>query len=218
MYPFIKTISSITQARLVGLMVACAVLAVVVVLLATWGITWLTADLVQLEIGWLDTLINWIVAVITGIGGWFMLPALIVLIGGMFQEKTIYRVEHAFYPDAARSEAPRLWPDVLHDIRFTLWALFLNIIILPFYLLGVGFIMSIALNSYLLGREFFESAAGYHSGKPDAMVLGQKNKAAMYGGGFVVTCLTLVPVVNLFVPVIAIVWMVHVYHGLGEKT
>ncbi|MCK5091353.1 MAG: EI24 domain-containing protein, partial [Gammaproteobacteria bacterium] len=98
------------------------------------------------------------------------------------------------------------------------WALFLNIVILPFYLLGIGFIMSIVLNSYLLGREFFESAAGYHSGKPEAMVLGQKNKAVMYGGGFVITCLTLVPVINLFVPVIAIVWMVHVYHGLGDQT
>ena len=218
MYPFIKTIGSITRAKLIGLMVACAVLAVVVVLLATWGITWLTADLVQLETGWLDTLVNWIVAAITGIGGWFMLPALIVLIGGMFQEKAIYKVEHAYYPESARSEAPQFWPDVLHDIRFTIWALFLNIVILPFYLLGIGFIMSIVLNSYLLGREFFESAAGYHSGKPEAMMLGQKNKAVMYGGGFVITCLTLVPVINLFVPVIAIVWMVHVYHGLGDQT
>ena len=123
-------------------------------------------------------------------------------------------MERAFYPDKVRSREPQLWPDVRHDIRFTLWALFLNMLILPFYLLGIGFVVSIALNSYLLGREFFESAAGYHMGKPEAERLGRENRAAVYGGGLVITLMTLVPVVNLFVPIVAIVWMVHVYHGL----
>jgi CysZ protein len=143
-----------------------------------------------------------------------MLPALVVLIAGMFQERTIDRVERAYYPDEVRKEEPRFWPDVKHDIRFTLWALFLNILVLPLYFIGIGFIVSIALNSYLLGREFFEGAAGYHVGKPEAEKLGQQNKAAVYGGGLVITLMTLLPGVNLFVPIFAIVWMVHVYHGL----
>ncbi len=214
MFPLAKTLESIRKAGLVGLMIACAGLAVVVVVVLVAGVTWLTAHLVHLETGWLDTLINWVVGGITGVAGWFMLPAFVVLIAGMFQEKTIDRVERAFYPDEVRSREPRLWPDVRHDIRFTLWALFLNILVLPFYLLGIGFVISIALNSYLLGREFFESAAGYHLGKPEAEKLGRENRAAVYGGGLVITLMTLLPLVNLFVPIVAIVWMVHVYHGL----
>ncbi len=214
MFPFAKTLDSIRKANLVGLMIACAVLAVAVVVVLVAGVTFLTAHLVRLETGWLDTLVNWVVGGITGVAGWFMLPAFVVLIAGMFQEKTIDRVERAFYPDKVRSREPQLWPDVRHDIRFTLWALFLNMLILPFYLLGIGFVVSIALNSYLLGREFFESAAGYHMGKPEAERLGRENRAAVYGGGLVITLMTLVPVVNLFVPIVAIVWMVHVYHGL----
>jgi CysZ protein len=216
MYPFIKTVGSLTKANLIGLMLACAGLAVIIVLVAIGGITWLTADIVNIKTGWLDTLVNWIVAAVTGIGGWFMLPALTVLIAGMFQEQTIYRVEHAYYPDKARNEPPRFWPDMLHDIRFTLWAVFLNIMILPLYLVGIGFFLSIALNSYLLGREFFESVAGHHLGKPEARKLGRNCRSVVYGGGFVITMLTLVPLVNLFVPVIAIVWMVHVYHRLNS--
>lgn len=217
MYPLVKTAGSLTRAHLIGLMIACAGLAVVTIFIAVGAITWVTADLVNIKTGWLDTLVNWIVAAISGIGGWFMLPALTVLIAGVFQEQTIYRVEQAYYPDEARNEAPRFWPDMIHDIRFTLWALFLNIMILPLYLLGIGFALSVMLNSYLLGREFFESAAGYHLGKPDARALGRKYKGTVYAGGFIITMLTLVPLINLFVPIIAIVWMVHLYHELNKR-
>lgn len=217
-YPFAKTFKSLTKANLVGLMLMCAGLAVVVLLLAIGVITWSTDHLVNLEKGWLDSLVNWGVAGITGIGGWFMLPALIVLIAGAFQEKTIYLVERTYYPEHMRSGEPRFWPDVAHDVRFTLLALFLNMLLLPFYLFGIGFFLSIALNSYLLGREFFENSAGYHLGKIKAKNLIQNNKAAVYGGGFVITLMTLIPVINLFMPIVAIVWMVHVYHGLPKKT
>jgi len=217
MYPFLKTLNSITKAHLLGLMLTCAGLAVVMVLCAVWIITWLTAIFVHIEIGWLDTLINWIAGILVGIGGWFMLPVLIVLIGGIFQENTIDRVERAYYPDRLRDKPPGFWPDIIHDIQFTLWALFLNMLILPLYLLGIGFVVAIALNSYLLGREFFESTAGYHIGKPKARDLGKKHKIPMYIGGFVITMITLIPVLNFFVPILATVWMVHVHHSLNSS-
>lgn len=217
MVPFAKTLESVTRAGLPGLMLACAGLAVALVIVLVTTVTSLTAHLVDLETGWLDSLVNWIVGGITGIAGWFMLPSLVVLIAGMFQERTIDRVERAYYPDEVRSREPRFWPDLMHDLRFTLWALFLNVLILPCYLFGIGFLVSVALNSYLLGREFFEGAAGYHLGKPEAKALGKRNKGAVYTGGLVITLMTLTPVVNLFVPILAIVWMVHVYHGFGGR-
>lgn len=217
MFPLKKTLGSLKKARLFSLMILCAVLALVVAAFSAGLITWFTAGLINIRIGWLDTLAGWAVGVITGIGGYFMLPALIVLIAGIFQEMTIHKVESVYYPDQMRRDGPRLWPDLMHDIRFTMWALFLNILVLPLYLFGIGAFISIGLNTYLLGREFFESAAGYHMGKPDAKNLGRQNKTAVYGGGLIITLMTLVPIVNLFVPIIAIVWMVHVYHGLGDR-
>ncbi len=217
MFPFSKTIDSVTRAGLVGLMLACAGLALAVVVVLVAAVTSITAHLVDLQTGWLDSLVNWIAGVVTGVAGWFMLPALVVLIAGMFQEKTIDRVERAYYPDQVRSREPRFWPDLRHDVGFTLWALSLNILVLPLYFLGVGFLVSIALNSYLLGREFFESAAGYHMGKPGAKALGEQHKKTVYAGGLVITLMTLVPLLNLFVPLLAIVWMVHIYHGLRRN-
>ncbi|MEA1933877.1 MAG: hypothetical protein U9N60_05540 [Thermodesulfobacteriota bacterium] len=120
MYPFVKTLVSLTKANLLGVMFICAGLAVIVIFLFIGIITWSTAHLVNLEKGWLDSFVNWIVGGATGIGGWFMLPALTVLIAGIFQEKTIHLVERSYYPEKMRSKAPRFWPEVIHDIRFTL--------------------------------------------------------------------------------------------------
>jgi len=215
MYPLFKTFDSIKKAHLIGLILSCGGLAIGVVLCAVGAITWLASIIVEFKIGWLDTLINWIVGLLVGIGGWFMLPVLMVFIGGIFQETIINRVEKAYYPDKLREKPPGFWPDIVHDVQFTLWSLLLNLLILPLYLLGIGFFVAIILNSYLLGREFFESAAGYHAGKPKARDLGKKHKLPMYIGGFVITMMTLVPLLNLFLPVLATVWMVHVYHSLS---
>jgi len=212
-----KTLHSITQARLISLMLLCAALGFLLVLALVAGITWLTADMVSLERQWLDTTINWLVGIATGIGGWFMLPVLVVIIAGVFQEITIHRVEQAEYPDEMRSEEPHFWADILHDVRFTIKALTLNLLVLPLYFFGIGFVLSVLLNSYLLGREFFESAAGYHLGKPQARELGRRHRRMVYGSGFVFTLLTLTPIVNLISPIIAIVWMVHVYHGMDKQ-
>jgi CysZ protein len=212
-----KTLHSISQRGMLGLMLLCAAMAVLVVLALVLGITWLTADLVALERSWLDTAINWVVGLILGIGGWFMLPVLVILISAAFLEITINKVEQSEYPEETRIEQPHFWKDLRHDIRFTLKALLLNLLVVPFYFIGVGFLLSVILNSYLLGREFFENAAGYHLGKPRARELGRRHKRLVYGSGLVITLLTLLPVANLFSPIIAVVWMVHVYHGVNPR-
>ncbi|MBU2590962.1 MAG: EI24 domain-containing protein, partial [Nitrospinae bacterium] len=125
------------------------------------------------------------------------------------------RVEDAYYPNSNEREA-KFWPDLFHDIKFTIWGLFLNILVLPLYIFSIGFIVSIILNSYILGREFFESAAGYHLGKDKAKELLSKNRTPVYIGGFFVTMTSLIPILNLFIPIIAVVWMTHLYHNIVD--
>jgi CysZ protein len=146
-----------------------------------------------------------------------MLPALTILIGGMFQETVINRVEKKYYPENVRKETPKFWPDFFHDVKFTIKSIILNILIFPFYFFAIGFIVSILLNSYLLGREFFETAAGHHIGKDKATILLKQNKMVIYGGGLVITLMNLIPILNVFMPIIGMVWMVHVYHTITQK-
>jgi CysZ protein len=211
-FPISKSIQSIFKAKLSAIFLICAVLAIIFVLLLVTAVTWISAVLIQIETSWIDTTVGWLIGLISGIGGWFMLPVFTVLVAGMFEETVIHRVEYVYYPEGMRTESPKFWPDLLHDIKFTIWALCLNVIILPLYFVGIGFIASIFLNAYLLGREFFESAAGYHLGKPKAKLLSSQNRFSIFLGGLVITLLALIPVINLFTPIFAIVWMVHLYN------
>ncbi|WP_051328117.1 EI24 domain-containing protein [Desulfatirhabdium butyrativorans] len=214
MYPLRKTWSSIKQANLFTTMLLCALLAGLVLVCSIWTITWITDRFVALEKGWLDTLLNWIVALISGVAGWFVLPALTVLISSLFQESVIQRVERLEYPQSHRNVTFGFWPELWHDIKFTAEAIGWNILVLPCYFLGIGFPVSILLNAYLLGREFFESAAGYHLGKTEARILGKHHWKSIYIGGLTITVLSLIPLINLFVPIFAVVWMVHLYHAI----
>jgi len=217
MYPFIKTFSSFKKANLFGLILICAGLAVGFAVIAWVGIIWMTDHFINIERGWLDTLINWIAGILTGVGGWFMLPVLTVLIAGLFQERVIQRVDNLFYPEAKPHENLKFLPELWHDIKFTAWALLLNLLVLPFYFFVIGPLVSILLNSYLLGQEFFEAAGGYHLGKEKAKELSKQYRRVIYTGGFVITLLTLLPLVNLIAPIFAVVWMVHVYHNIGRQ-
>lgn len=212
MFPFLKTLKSIQQAKLLRYMVFSALLALV---LAAGLITVCVSSvnfLLDFESTWLATLAGWGAGIGGGIIAWFLLPTLVVLVSGLFSEIVIAKVEKVFYPQEQRSIPPRFFPDFLHDVRFTLWALGLNICIVPFYFLGVGFIFSILLNSYLLGREFFEIAAGYHLGKKQAYIFAKKFRLLIYLGGLMIALGSLVPIVNMAMPVLGVVWMVHLYH------
>ena len=214
-YPLLKTLASLKRGNLISILFLSAFISLAVVILGAAGVTWLSTYLIEIERGWLDMAVNFLIGILSGVGAWFLFPVFSVLIAGAFQETVIKRVEAAYYPGSKEREGG-FWPDLLHDIRFTVWGVFLNILVLPLYIFSIGFAVSILLNSYLLGREFFESAAGYHLGKDKAQALIKENKMSVYLGGFIITMAALVPLLNLFIPIIAVVWMTHLYHAIGE--
>jgi len=209
-----KSFESIGKAKLLGYLILTAVLGFFLVFTLATLVFFMVDNLIVMENNLLDKLINLLATLAAGIGGWFMIPIFSAMIAGIFAEKIIDKVEKAYYPDQVRNQSPRFWPDFLYDIRFVVKSLLLNIAVLPTYLLGIGFFVSILLNAYLIGKEFFETAAGYHLGKENAKKLIEPHKFKIYGGGFVLTLLTLIPVLNLFAPIVSTVYMVHVYHQL----
>ena len=210
----LKSFNSIGKAGLGGYILGSALFGIAIIALMIYGISTWADQLIEIKQTTIDSLVNIAIGAATGIAGWFMLPAFSALFVGIFVENIIHRVEQAEYPNEIREKAPGFWPDFIHDIRFTIKALVLNILVLPLYAFGIGFLVSIILNSYLIGREFFEAAAGYHLGKDRARDLIGSYKMEVYGGGFILTLLTLIPLVNFFIPLISVVYMVHTYHRL----
>lgn len=133
MFPFLKSLGSFKRVKLIGTIFFSLVWAIVILTIAVGMITLSSAYLININIGWLDNLLNFVIGILAGIGGWFMLPAIIPLIAGIFQEKVIHNVELVYYPDLIRKKELTFWPDFKHDITFTIWALFLNVLVLPLY-------------------------------------------------------------------------------------
>lgn len=210
----IKSLNSIGEAGLGRYVMGSVLFGVGIIALMVIGISYWADQWIEIEKTTIDNVVTVLIGAATGVAGWFMLPAFSALFVGLFVENIIHRVELRYYPEEMRERAPGFWPDFWHDIRFTIKALLLNILVLPLYAFGIGFFISVVLNSYLIGREFFEAAAGYHLGKDRARDLIGSYPVEVYGGGFILTLLTLIPLVNFFVPLLSVVYMVHTYHRL----
>jgi len=159
---------------------------------------------------------------LTGIGAtiiaFFMFPLVLPIIVSFFDEATAACIERFEYPALPVGTSQPFWPELWQDIRFSLWATFLNIVCLPFYLVpGLNLILFYLLNGYLLGRYFFMMAGGRHVGKREARLIGQRHRFIIWIAGIVIAFMATLPIVNLIAPFWGIAVMVHLYHMLAPR-
>ena len=111
-------------------------------------------------LAWLDGTL----AVLGSLGAvvlaWLLFPIVIVVSLGLFADEVIEAVERRYYPDLPPPAGMGLAQSTWGAIRFAMVALALNLLVLPLYLLpGANVVLYLALNGYLLGREYFEQVA-----------------------------------------------------------
>lgn len=74
----------------------------------------------------------------------------------------------------------------------------------------------LALNGFLLGREYFQLIAARRLGRAGARALRRRHAATIWLAGALMALPLLVPVVNLLVPVIGAATFTHLYHRLPK--
>ena len=85
-------------------------------------------------------------------------------------------------------------------------------IILPLvFFAGFGIVLLLATNAYLISREYFEMAATRFISANAARDLRQKNGRMLFVAGLVPAALSLIPIVNLIVPLFATSYFVHIF-------
>jgi CysZ protein len=152
---------------------------------------------------------------------WILFPGIMPIIVNFFDARISRLIEAYDYPATVASNPtpfwPEFWPEFWHDARFSMLAIFLNILILPLYLLmpGLHLIPFYLLNGYLLGREFFVMAARRHIPIEQAIALRKKNGRIVLAAGVSLAFLATMPLINLVAPFWGIAIMVHLYHHLA---
>jgi len=147
---------------------------------------------------------------------YFLFPGIMPLIVNFFDDRIASLIERQDYP-AASPLSPPFWPELWHDVRFSLMAIALNILVLPLYLIPIiNLFVFYVLNGHLLGKEFFVMVARRHQPIEAAKRMRSAHSRTIFVGGVMLAILATVPVINLFAPFWAIAMMTHLYHSLAK--
>jgi len=177
----------------------------------TWLAHLLQGHLIAHFLPWLGSLGATFIA-------WILFPGIMPLIINFFDETIAAIIEERNYPESMKGIEQAFWPKFWHDLRFSLTAIGLNILVLPLYLVpGINLLLFYSLNGYLLGREFFCMVARRHISLPETDDLYRRHSALIITAGIILSIMATIPIANLFAPFWGIATMVHLYHRLVPK-
>ena len=128
-------------------------------------------------------------------------PILIALFAGLFLERIATLVESTHYPEDPPGRPLTAVASLATAIQFAIVVLAVNLIALPFLLIGVGAMVLLVANAYLLSREFFDMASLRHLPRDTDVRLRQKHAREIFMAGLLPAAVALLPLANLVVPV-----------------
>lgn len=175
---------------------------------------------------WVNDALGWILgfAFVPGfvILLWLFFPALATAFMGIFLDDVVDAVEDKHYPGQKALRRVSLRDNFLIAIRMSATIILVNLLVLPVYLIllftAIGpLILFLVLNSYLLGREFFELVAMRHFLPEDARRIRRSNRDSVFLAGGIITVMFMIPFINLLAPIVGAAMMVHVFHGCTSK-
>lgn len=176
---------------------------------------------------WFLTLVPWpwvetLMAVGSGllllVAFFFLMSPVTAMFAGLYLDTVAEKVERKHYPREMAGVAMPALKGVLLAVQFGLLVLLVNLLALPLVFTGFGAIALVMINAYLLSREYFEMAAMRVMPVADAKQFRKDNAVAVFAAGFLPALLTMVPVVNLTVPLFATSYFVHLFRQVKASS
>ncbi|MES2022074.1 MAG: EI24 domain-containing protein [Pseudomonadota bacterium] len=202
-------------------------LAVTVALLtAAGGGLWYGATRLAAWLGWGTQMGGLLgaMALLAAFGlGWLLFRVIAIGVMGVFADDIVIAVEAKHYPSAlATARTVPLTRGIALGVRSALRAILINIALAPIYLAllatGVGtWLLFFLANGWLLGQDLGTMVAARHI--PDAMMRDWRKTGAVdrFALGVAGTALFMVPVLNLFAPILGAAMATHLFHA-GRNT
>jgi CysZ protein len=196
-------------------------LALSIVLQALLGVLawWALQSLATFEWQWLNVAIKWLGGGAVAVLALMLFPASFGIVISIFLEKIADIVEAEYYPQLGKapgiSVAAGLWSGVV----FLVALVALNLLMLPLYLValfiaGLGAVLFYGVNGWLTGRLYYEQVALRRLKLREVTAWRKANPGVLWLTGVVLVFLGTIPILNLIVPVLGVVAMVHVAQTL----
>ena len=165
---------------------------------------------------------NNIIEVVAGLGmtvlAFFMIPPVTALFAGLYLDHIAGLVERKHYPNDAPGRELPPGRAILLGLQFGLLVLAVNLAVLPMLLFGIGAIVLLLVNAYLISREYFEMAAMRHMPVEEARLFRKENSPQVLAAGFIPAALALIPIVNLVVPLFSTSYFVHLFKRMKRSS
>ena len=94
-----------------------------------------------------------------------------------------------------------------------------DLLLLPLdiFLPGLGELLSLIVNGWLLGWEYFELAALRHLTIPEVDALRKSHGWQVWSGGILIAFLSEIPLLDLIAPLFGTALMVHLFHRIQRE-
>ncbi len=152
------------------------------------------------------------------IGIAFVIPPVSALVAGFFLDDAAEVVERDGFPQDAPGRPLPVGQAILYGARFAGLSLLVNLVALSLIFVPVVNVVAFfGANAYLLGREYFEMAAGRFRPMAEAAAMRRRHPGAVLAAGMLLAGLLAIPFANLLTPVFGIALMVHLHKRLSLR-
>lgn len=165
--------------------------------------------------GWLDGFIQGAGILAASFIAWIAFPFAVSTTLGFFADDLCDAVEAKHYPSLPPARHQPLSETLVESLGFAGLAILLNIAVLPLYLMpGPNIVIYLALNGWLLGREYFDVVAMRRAAPGEVAKLRSRLRAGIWISGVIIAFSLTIPIVNLVAPLLGVAFMTHRYHRL----
>ena len=169
---------------------------------------------------WLDRTFQVLGGLGTAIVAWFLFPSIVVAVSSIFLERVVDATEDRYYPSLPPPRPLPLTQSVPAALKLLGASLLLNLVALPAYFVPLlNLPVWLAVNGYLVGREYAELVASRRLAPATATRLRRDNRLVFWLAGAVIAFLLAVPILNLVAPVVGAAFMTMRFQRYcGEAT
>ncbi len=212
--PLLRAIAQLNDSAFLGVVWRSLALSVASFAGLLAGSVWLLEQWVG-QGGWIGW-IGWVAGSLFGLGVlalsiWLFVPVAL-LIATFYVDRIASAVERRFYPGLPPASGAPLaqqgWDGVVLAGQILIWQLVT--LVLSVLLPGVGLVLGYAVTGWAIGRGLFVAVAMRRMTRPEALAAYRARRLSVVVPGVLLALLSLLPPLNLLVPVVGIATMVHV--------
>ena len=178
----------------------------------------LVASFTHFSWPWADRLVEVGTGLALLMAFFFLMSPVTAAFAGLFLDQIAEKVEARHYPWDPRGTPLPPGKAILMAIQFFVVVLLVNLAVLPTVFFGFGAFVLVAANAYLIGREYFEMVAMRHMPVEEAKILRKENSPAVFIAALFPALMSLVPLVNLVVPLFSTAYFTHFFKSVRASS